>query len=150
MAREYEKAASVLREFRLTPKRFNGTEVRLSVAFNYGPFAASRDLCKRFNLDYGSTIGMDVRIAEPGDKIATAGFRELYATGSRMDALRTLKAEKNGNIYVALLFSEEDVKKNQAEFFGQSFDPGEAYEPDDGSVYIPPEGKIIMLFTKPA
>jgi hypothetical protein len=69
---------------------------------------------------------------------------------NRVDSLRALKAEKNGEIYATLLFSEDDVTKNEAEFFGQSYDPWERDGPDDGSVYVPPEGKIIMLFTKPA
>jgi hypothetical protein len=149
-ANEFEKAARALREFRLTPKRFNGTEVRLSVAFNYGPFAASRDLCRQFNLEYGSTVGIQIRITKPDDQIAAAGFTELYATGNRVDTLRNMKAEKSGDLYATLLFCEEDIKNIQAEFLGRSYYPEDGYEPDDGSVYIPPEGKIIMLFTKPA
>jgi hypothetical protein len=122
-ANEFEKAARALREFRLTPKRFNGTEVRLCVAFNYGPFAASRDLCRQFNLEYGATVGMHIRITKPDDKNAAAGFTELYATGNRVDTLRTLKAEKNGDLYATLLFCEEDIKKTQAEFLGRSYYP---------------------------
>jgi hypothetical protein len=61
-----------------------------------------------------------------------------------------LSTEKRTEIYASLLFSEADIEKSRAEFFGYSFNPQEEYDPseDDGSVYIPPEGKVILLFTK--
>jgi hypothetical protein len=147
---DFEKSAKTLREFRLTPKRFNGREIRLSVAFTYGPFPASRNLCRQFNLEYGSTIGMHVRIVKPDDRPAAAGFSELYATGFRTDTLRALAEEKRSEIFAALLFSENDVGRTSAEFFGHSYNPGEEEGPEDDSVYVPPEGKVIMLFTKQA
>jgi hypothetical protein len=140
----------MLQEFRLTPARFNGTEVRLLVKFSYGPFAASRDLCKGFNLDYGSTVGMHVRIKKPDNVAGPQEFTELYATGNRVESLRTLMATHNGDLYATLLFCADDVKSTHAKFFGQNYHPWEDDEPGDGSVYLPPEGKIIMLFTKPA
>jgi len=147
---EFEHSLSVMRDFRLTPKRLNGAEVRLSIGVPPAPYPASRALCQQFNLEYGSTIGMYVTIKQPDEKSTTQGFNELYATGKNVDVIRLLRLEKRGELYASLLFSEADVGKSHAEFFGRSYYPEHEYDPsdDDGSVYIPPEGKIILLFTK--
>jgi len=147
---EFDLSLKTIRDFSLTPKRLNGTEVRLSIAMPSGPFPASRLLCEKFNLEYGSTIGAYVTIKQPSDRNATKGLRELYASGKRVDLFQRLSTEKRTEIYASLLFSEADIEKSRAEFFGYSFNPQEEYDPseDDGSVYIPPEGKVILLFTK--
>ena len=120
---QFAKSANAIREFRLTPARYNGTEVRLSVMFSSGPYPASRDLCQRFNLDYGSTIGFRVHILRPDEKGLADGLSELIATGHLVDKLRMMRSEKNGELYASLRFAEEDVKKTRAEFFGQSYYP---------------------------
>jgi hypothetical protein len=145
----FAQSTVILREFRLTPARYNGTQVRLSVTFNSGAYPASRDICRQFNLDYGATIGFHVRITQPGEKGLGDGLHELYATGYLMDTLREMRAAKDGELYATLRFATEDMKKTQGEFFGNSYYAGEE-EPDDDMIYIPPEGKVIMLFTKPA
>src|SRR6266849_261953 len=63
----FAKTARVLREFRLTPKRYNGLEVRFCVSFATDVFPASRKLCQQFNLDYGYTVGAHVHIVRPAD-----------------------------------------------------------------------------------
>src|SRR5262249_17851457 len=155
---KFREAVDAFRGFRLTPRRLNGIEVRLSVEFGghrfaSDPFPASRDLCTQFNLAFGSTIGINVRIVRPDDNGVTSGFNELYATGSRVDTLLALKEKNDGDIYATLLFSEETVKSSSANFFGRTY-----YEVPTSSmisamagmsmlgkeVYNPPEGKIIM------
>ena len=79
-----------LKEFRLTPKRYNGYQVRLCVSFCGEVFPASRTLCQHFNLEYGFTVGAYMRIVKPVDKESTSGFVEIYATGNKVDVLRTL------------------------------------------------------------
>jgi hypothetical protein len=150
IAEEFEKSVRILGEFRLTPRRYNGQEVRLAVSFTSTLFPASRDLCHQFNLEYGDTVGVYIRISKPDDQFATQGFRELYATGGRVTALRKLYAEKQAELFALLQFSEKDVSTNTAKFFGQHYYPGEDVEPDDETVYIPPEGKVILVLSNRA
>jgi len=149
----FAKTARALREFRLTPKRYNGHEVLLRVSFYSDIFPASRKLCHQFNLEYGFAIGAYIRIVKPADKEGTSGFSEIYATGNKVDALRTLRKTKEADLYAQLQFTEEDIQGVRAEFLGRSYYsyPGE-YEPDDDpyQVFVPPEGKVILLFTKAA
>lgn len=98
---------------------------------------------------------MRVRILAPADRDATQGFDELYATGSRVDALLGLGAQEAAPVYAALLFSEEGVNDTRAEFFGGTYyelDASDSFQLSGAGreVYVPPEGKIIMLFTKAA
>jgi hypothetical protein len=146
----FAKTTKALDAFRLTPKRYNGREVRLFVRFWGGIFPASRQLCQQFNLEYGFTIGSYIRIVKPDNKDSTGGFSEIYATGNKVDELKTMAETKQGDLYAQLQFTEEDVKRIHAEFLGRSYydqgdDPG-----DPNEVWIPPEGKVILLFTKPA
>jgi hypothetical protein len=146
----FEKTARVLKEFRLTPKRYNGFEVRLRISFYWDIFPASRALCEQFNLDYGFTVGSNVRIVRPTEKEAVSGFSEIYATGNKIDAFRTLRESKEADLYAQLQFTGVDVKGTHAEFLGRTY--YDDYEPEDDprQVYVPPEGRVILLFTKPA
>ena len=126
----FAKTARALREFRLTPKRYNGLEVRLCISFYSDAFPASRNLCQQFNLDYGSTIGAYIRIVKPADKDSTEGFGETYATGNKIDAFQQLRyAKGEADLYAQLQFTEENVREVKAEFLGRTYydwpdDPG--------------------------
>jgi hypothetical protein len=147
----FSKTANTLREFRLTPKRYNGHEVLLRVSFYNGIFPASRELCKQFNLDYGFTIGTNMRIVKPADAGIVSGLYQIYATGNKVDVLRTLRQSKEVDLYVQLQFTEEDVQRIQGEFVGRTYySNGDEDYLDPGEVYVPPEGKVILLFTKSA
>jgi hypothetical protein len=148
----FAKTARALKEFRLTPKRYNGLEVRLCIAFYSDTFPASRKLCQQFNLDYGFTVGAYIRIVKPADKDNTEGFVEIYATGNKIDALQQLKnAKGEADLYAQLQFTEENVSDVKAEFLGRTYYdwPDESEPRDPNVVYVAPEGKVILLFTKP-
>jgi hypothetical protein len=123
------RSSEILNQFRITPRRFNGHQVRLQVTFYGQPFPASRDLCNKFNLEYGDTIGVWTHIVKPNDKQMNEGLNQLYATGAKGGVLRTLWAQKKADIYAQLQFSPEDVKSIRAEFFGRTYFPGD--EPPD-------------------
>jgi uncharacterized protein DUF4062 len=146
----FVKAASALSEFRLTPKRYNGHEVLLRVRFGGDIFPASRELCHRFNLEYGFTIGAYVTILRPVDHKNKSRFYEIFATGNKVDALRALVRTKEADLYAQLQFTEEDLRGIRAEFLGRTYYDDPSYqEPDDPhATYVPPEGKVILLFTK--
>jgi hypothetical protein len=145
---EFEKTIRVLRQFRLTPARFNGQQVRLGIGYNANsPFPAARSLCRQFNLEYGNTVGMYIAITNPAERELTAGFRHMFATGSRVDEFLALPRARGTEVYAALQFSAEDVNRNEAEFFGDSYPQYD--EPEDPrEVWVAPEGKVILLFSK--
>ena len=146
----FVKTANALKEFLLTPKRYNGLEVLLGVSFYAGVFPASRDLCHHFNLDYGFTVGAYMNIEKPAGKGGGLGFHEIYATGNKIDILRALVQARKADLYVQLQFSEDDVSKVQGEFLGRTYYADDREPEDPNEVYVRPEGKVILLFTKPA
>ena len=147
----FANSAKALRAFLLTPKRYNGQEVRLCVGFQGSVFPASRNLCKHFNLEYGFTVGAYMHIKKPKAAYDTAfGFREIYATGKKVDALYELVRAKTADLYAQLQFTEEDVRGVEAEFLGRTYYDSNEPDDDPAAVYVPPEAKVILLFTKPA
>jgi len=67
-----------------------------------------------------------------------------------VDALRSLIPSKEVDLYAQLQFTEEDVKKVHAEFIGRSYYAFEDDQLGEDLVYVPAEGKAILLFTKAA
>lgn len=125
--------------------------MRLQVSFLGSVFPASKTLCQRFNLDYDNTVAVYINIVRPNDRAASEGFKELYALGNKVDVLRTLVQANRADLFAQMQFVEEDVKEVQAEFLGRTYyDPGDDDYGDPREVYVPPEGKMILLFTKAA
>jgi hypothetical protein len=149
---EFAETLKMVQRFLLLPKTVLGREVRFRVSFYGDPYPASRDLCKAFNLDYGSTIGTAIGVQEPRLSTSEAvPFRELYADVARADKLIELASDNEvKDVYARLQFAENDVKQIRGVFFGYSYyDDGE----DQGNpfeYYVAPEGKAILLFSKMA
>jgi hypothetical protein len=152
---EFSQSTEILREFQLTPKKFNGSEVLLAVAFTGAPFPASRSLCSGFNLEYGATIGVAIRVTRPSEPDVVDKFSELYATGSAIDSLRGLLGHMDVYIYARLGFSTECVRDVRAEFFGKDYmsvaSVSTAIAPFflGGQIHVPPDGKVVIIFSKP-
>jgi hypothetical protein len=131
-------------------KSFVEREIRLRLSFSGAPYPAARGLCDAFNLDYGSTIGVAIKIAAPKSGEMDE-FVELYASEKSIDQLLRVLAQKGDiDLYAQLQFSVQDVNAVRARFFGFTVypwerEPEEDYE--DGR-YVPPEGKVILLFSK--
>jgi hypothetical protein len=146
----YGRTLVTLKSFVLTPKRYNGHEILLQMSFYWSVFPASRELCRRFNLEYGNTVGSYCRILQPADKEVTSGFREIYATGNRVDSFVSLVQTKTADLHAQLQFAEDDVRHVKAEFLGHSeYDHGDNGG-DPNEIWVPAEGKVILLFTKGA
>jgi hypothetical protein len=153
----FANAERALTAFSLTPKQHNGREVRLRVAFKGDPFPASRELCRRFNLDYGFTVGVEINVSRPaGSKSNFSMLNEIYATGNSIDALLELVRSGESDVYAQLQFTEGDLQRVRANYWGR---PGGFILPADiafaktllGLPYAPgvsAEGKAILLFTK--
>ena len=102
-------------------------------------------------MEYGYTVGANFHIIQPIDKKITAGYREIYAVGNAIDTFMAAFEAKKVELYAQLQFAEEDVKGVQAEFFGGSYyDDEDDHYGDPREMYVPPEGKVILVFTKRA
>ncbi|MGO9008816.1 MAG: DUF4062 domain-containing protein [Bryobacteraceae bacterium] len=162
----FANAERALAAFLLTPKRLNGREVRLRVAFKGVPFPASRKLCQRFNLDYGFTVGVEMQVIKPaGNGKSFSMLGEIYATGNSVDALLELVQAGEGDLYAQLQFTEGELQGVRANYWGTAGSYAYVGGCVSGSAiaattmsnlgitpqYIPgtpPEGKVILLFTK--
>jgi Domain of unknown function (DUF4062) len=148
-ASEFANTLALVRRFRLLPGMVSGREVRLKSRIS-SVFPASRVLCKAFNLDYGRTIGARVRILEPKHK-DMEGFREIYASGLRVDEFLSLaNAREPVDIYARLQFTPDDVPRGSAEFFGYHIEYSEPEPEEPEVIYVAPEGRVILLFSKTA
>ena len=144
---EFDKSRSIVQRFMLLPKTVVGREIRLRVAFYWEVFPAARDLCKAFNLQYGYTIGSYMRIQKPeGPDLKR--FHEIYASAQNVGRFLALtEGKKPVDLYARLQFTEQDIRRVRAQFFGESYYD----EPDYGDPnehYVAPEGKVILLFSK--
>jgi hypothetical protein len=146
---EFDRTLALVRTFLLTPKSVIGREAIFNIMPQWQPYPASRSLCQAFKLDYGMTIGTAISIESPKLGKEKLPFRELYASGSRVNTLLGLISQKKPvDLFARLQFAEQDIKTEKAEFFGRTTyvsddDWGDPYE-----IYIPPEGKSILLFSK--
>jgi len=156
---EFAVAAEVMKSFWLLPKLTSGREVRVRFAPNGKPYPASMDICKAFNLPYGSTLGMSIAIEAPeGEHVED--FTELYASGERAEDLLALVGQPPCDVYVRLQFSPTPVATKRAEFFERTYHtlalrPTLSAVTEDalGGVqthHVPGEGKVMLLFAKVA
>jgi len=147
---EYDQTAVTLKRFLLVPKTVQGREVRVKVRFITDPYPASREICKAFNLEYGLTVGAQVRVDLPNDDDAKR-FRQLYSTAQRLDEFMSLaRGRSEVELYVRLQFTETDVAREQAEFLGTTYYDNFVDDGDPNETYVPPQGKMILLFAKVA
>ena len=144
---EVTSALATVERFLLMPKSAKGREIRVRVAFEGNPFAASRGICEAFNLEYGRTIGVRVRLDQPSGS-ETSKFKQLYATRQQADALLALIGSGGDHdVYARLLFGEKDILRIIAEFFGYNAYPYDDYDRGE-EIWIPPEGHVILLFRR--
>lgn len=116
--------------------------------FRSQPYGAARELCSAFNLQYGATVGVGVQIVAPESPLVD-NFTDLFATGKDASELLLLaETGKEANILARLQFSEIDVSRTRARFFGKTIYPWTDAEMDDDSEYLPPEGRMLLLFSK--
>jgi hypothetical protein len=146
---EFESTLALVRRFRLLPKTLVGREVRLAIRRIGNVFPASRALCRAFNLEYGRTIGVYIQILKPNHK-DMKDFKEIYASGTRVyEFLSLMDTKQHVEVYARLEFTPDDVRDVRGEFFGYEYEPGPDIE-DGPYVYVAPEGKVILLFSKTA
>lgn len=145
---EFDSTIETVKRFLLLPKTVLGREIRLQVRFFSSPFPASRELCKAFNLEYGNTVGAHMNVKVP-DHEDVKRYRQVYATGARVDEFLGLAVSgKDVDLYGRIQFSEQDIRSDQAEFFGRSYYDDQTDDGDPFERWVPPQGKALLLFSK--
>jgi hypothetical protein len=121
---EYLQSKELIGRFLLLPRIYSGYEAKLKVDFVDEPFPASKFLCESFNLDYGKTIGVSIRIKKPEIKEGSIPF--VFIDEDNLTDYFALKEKNDIEIYGKLQFSPDKVDKMRANFVRREYYVGGA------------------------
>lgn len=155
---EHDHAKTVIEKFLLLPKVFSGEDIKLNIDFLEEPFSASKQICSGFNLDYGATIGVKIKINKPSLSKELTDI--VFITSKDVEEYFNFNKKTNVDIYGKLQFSENNINDIKANFIRQVY-----YVVDntllntaiktnlENMLYgqkkvIEPEGKIILRLAK--
>ena len=119
---EYKKSKELVDKFSLLPKNYSGQEAKLKIDFVDKPFPASKLLCTNFNLEFGKTIGIKIKIKEP--QLATDTFEYSFMDEDKLNVYFSLEKQNDIEIYGKLQFSENNVDKVEANFVRKEYRVG--------------------------
>lgn len=146
-ADEYTNSKEIITKFLILPKVYSGREVKLKINFVGNPFPASKSLCSNFNLVYGKTIGVNIKIREPLFKEDV--FKYIFIDEGNLTSYFSLQRQDEIEVYGKLQFSENKIEEVQAHFSRKVYyvypSADELYE---DTRIIEPEGQIIIKLTK--
>lgn len=153
---EYEKSIKVIKRFFLTPKLFSGREIKLKIKIDGDPFPASRELCNKFGLIYGQTIGSNVKIMKPELNSFLHSLNNIFIEKRLLDDFLELGKESEYEIYARILFNEEKVSSLNTNFMDFKYevliepplDTYDIYPPDPDATYTrydKGEGQVILI-----
>lgn len=112
---EFLEAKTKLEAFLLLPKSVAGTQVRLKMKASGEPYPASRALCQAFNLEFGATVGVPIKIIEPSG-IQHSDLPDLYINGKLAAELLPITKDDLVDGYVKLHFSSKEIGNVRARF----------------------------------
>jgi hypothetical protein len=155
----FAESKAVLQRFCLLPKDTSGTEIRLKVRLQGQPYPASKLICEAFNLDFGSTIGIEAPIVQP-EGFRDSGIDHLYVDAKQADAILGDEKGKVLDIWAKVQFADLKAVQERARFTRER----ELKLPPElsvlesltnlGSVLAAhevvhePDAKLILLFTR--
>lgn len=152
---EYVQSKAILDKFFLIPKAISGSEVKLKVKFGDFLFPASKTICELFTLDFGKTIGNDLKIMSP--KIVAENFQTIFVNYKLIDEFMKLDRSKEYEIYGLVWFHETKVNSISTTFMDKTNKIWNAempenyyinnYDPDEEQYYTEKEtgeGQIIL------
>jgi len=152
---EYDNSKSIVNKFLLLPKLYSGKEIKVKIKFMGEPFPVSSNICGEFNLNFGSTLGYDIKIILP--KVNENPFHYIFITEDLVEDILKISNKNEIEVYVKILFSEKTIDKYRASFITKEF----SYIPGLTSInlnwnkpyqihteIIEGEGSIILLLTK--
>ena len=138
---EFEQSLKVIKRFFLTPKVYSGKEVKMKIKFVGEPFPASKEICLKFGMNYGSTIGSKINIIKPELNKQIDNFSSIFIENKDIDAFLELNIENEYDLYARILFHDDKISNIRTTFMDirhevspfdeeiayNSFDPSETY-----------------------
>jgi hypothetical protein len=113
---EYEQSLKIIKRFFLTPKDYSGREIKLKVKFVENPYPASQEVCSKFGMDYGKTIGSKIKIITPKLNEHLNNFSFVFIENKQIDSFLELDKGKEFIIYARVLFNDEKVSSLNTTF----------------------------------
>lgn len=113
----FSESETTINKFLLMPNAYRGEIVDIRCILTSEPFPASKVVCSKFNLAYGKTVGINIRIVEPKISDFT---NYLFVEQSRFDRL-TLEKNVEIAMKVALKFTDEVISSFKARFVREEF-----------------------------
>jgi hypothetical protein len=153
---EFEQSIKIIKGFFLTPKLYTGKELKLRIKKIGEPFPASHEVCSKFGMDYGCTIGCKINIEKPELNKNLYNFSTIFIEYKQIDNFLELDKENNHDIYARILFHDEKLSNLKTTFMDLKYevmiDPPDDYydvEPPDPyatyTKYEKGEGQVILI-----
>jgi hypothetical protein len=144
---EFETSATQIKDFLLTPKIYSGNEVRLEIQIDSAPFPASRSICQALNLEFGSTIGMDIKILKP-EGYAESGIDNLFLPAKLAEEFLPAKPGASRGIYAKLQFADAKIDRARARFRSETNNMMGIFFENLEIKDHPADGTICLLLTR--
>ena len=85
-------------------------------------FPASKAVCSNFNLEYGRTIGVEVKIKKP--KIKSSFVDYIFIDKDNLNESFSLQKKSDVEIYAKLEWTENEIEQVRANFIRQVYYTG--------------------------
>lgn len=122
---EYAASKEILEKFLLLPGSYTGREIKLLVDFQGEPFPASKPICNLFNLEYGKTIGIPIKMRLPNlSNDMSNAFKHIFIDQYGTDDYFSLKTKTNIQLYGKVQFSENIINNVCANFIRKEYYEG--------------------------
>jgi len=118
-ADEYENSKILIGKFLLLPKVYSGRVIKLKVDFLANPFPASKSLCSNFNLEYGKTIGVKIKIKAP--VLENDAIEYVFIDEGNLGDFFSLQQNNDVEVYGKLQFSEKRIEELKANFVRKEY-----------------------------
>ncbi len=118
-ADEYENSKKIIGKFLLLPKVYSGQVIKLKVEFLGNAFPASKSLCSNFNLEYGKTIGVKIKIRAP--LLEDDAIEYVFVNEGNLDDFFSLQHRNDVEVYGKLQFSENRIEELKANFVRKEY-----------------------------
>ena len=138
-----EESKYYFERFQLTPKLYVNKEVILKIKKDGRLFPLSKNCCDTFKFTYGATVAVKIKILEP--LIADTITNTLVIESNNQDFMWTIENDKEYTILSQLLFTDNNVKNEEAYFKDTVFSCISIRDIKTDTVWKSGEGKAILL-----
>jgi hypothetical protein len=146
---EFGRSERILEAALLSPISFSGDELRLQIHVEGHPYPASREICEAFNLRFGATIGLKIKIVKP-EGFENVGIDELYmAPNHWWEGLLPSIENEQAEIYAKVQFTDSKITSSEASYkpVEYSIMSGALDESMFGYKTLEADGKIVLFLT---